>query len=64
MRLSQTSADDKDLVFLQLPHDDIKAIHQRRYQLKDNALEIFLTNGETCLIAFSSTPVRLVRFVW
>ena len=53
----QTLADHKDLFFLQLPQDDIKEIHRRRYQLKDNALEIFLTNGKTCLIAFSSTQV-------
>ena len=39
------------------PHEDIKELHKRRYQLRDNALEIFLTNGKTCLLAFDSTKV-------
>ena len=40
-----------------LPQEEIKELHKRWYQLCDNALEIFLTNGKTSLLAFSSTRV-------
>ncbi len=48
---------NRDLLSLTLPHDEIKELHKRWYQLRDNAIEIFLTNGKTTLLAFSSTRV-------
>lgn len=36
----------------------IQEVHNRRYLLQHNALEIFLTNGTTLLIAFQTTPTR------
>ena len=38
-------------------HSDVVEIHRRRYMLKDNALEIFLINGVTTLLAFGTTGV-------
>ena len=38
-------------------HSDVVEIHRRRYLLKDNALEIFLINGVTTLLAFETTMV-------
>ena len=38
-------------------HTEIVEIHKRRYMLKNNALEIFLINGKTMLLAFDSTRV-------
>lgn len=37
---------------------DIKEIHNRRFQLKERAIELFLLNGKTALIAFSSQMVK------
>ncbi|XP_055491132.1 lysosomal-trafficking regulator isoform X3 [Leucoraja erinacea] len=39
-------------------YEEIKEIHKRWWQLRDNALEIFLTNGKTLLLAFDNTKVR------
>ncbi|GAB6023119.1 hypothetical protein CHUAL_007205 [Chamberlinius hualienensis] len=36
----------------------IKEIHKRRYQLQDYAMELFLTNGQTYLLALDSTENR------
>uniref|UniRef100_A0A2S2Q1U2 Lysosomal-trafficking regulator n=1 Tax=Sipha flava TaxID=143950 RepID=A0A2S2Q1U2_9HEMI len=41
-----------------LKFDEIKEIHNRRYSLKEKAVEIFLTNGKTYLIAFHSQKER------
>ena len=41
-----------------MPFDEIQEILKRRYQLQNNALEIFLTNGLTYLIAFESNSDR------
>ncbi|XP_061480531.1 lysosomal-trafficking regulator isoform X2 [Rhineura floridana] len=38
--------------------EEIKEVHKRWWQLRDNALEIFLTNGRTLLLAFDNTKVR------
>ncbi|CAH1790633.1 unnamed protein product [Owenia fusiformis] len=40
------------------PFEDIREILKRWYQLKDNALEIFLTHGNSYLLAFQSTKER------
>ncbi|XP_038656464.1 lysosomal-trafficking regulator isoform X3 [Scyliorhinus canicula] len=39
-------------------YEEIKEIHKRWWQLRDNALEIFLTNGRTLLLAFDNAKVR------
>ncbi|XP_077145213.1 lysosomal-trafficking regulator [Ranitomeya variabilis] len=39
-------------------YEEIKEVHKRWWQLRDNALETFLTNGRTLLLAFDSTKVR------
>ena len=44
--------------YLQWPLATIKEIHKRRNLLKNNALEIFLTNGKTYLLAFMSVADR------
>ncbi|GIX83957.1 lysosomal-trafficking regulator [Caerostris extrusa] len=45
-----------------LPFDSIKEIVPRRYELLNNAFEIFLTNGLTYLIAFDSE--RTFQYIW
>lgn len=59
-----------DLLFRQTPHgetepasfswtyEEIKEVHKRWWQLRDNAVEIFLTNGRTLLLAFDTTKVQ------
>ena len=54
---TQVLLGNKDLLSMTLPQEEIKELHKRWYQLCDNALEIFLTNGKTSLLAFSSTRV-------
>lgn len=39
--------------------EDVKEIHNRRFQLKELALEIFLLNGKTYLLAFESSTVGM-----
>ncbi|XP_023556628.1 lysosomal-trafficking regulator [Octodon degus] len=39
-------------------YEEIKEVHKRWWQLRDNAVEIFLTNGRTLLLAFDNTKVR------
>lgn len=41
-------------------YEEIKEVHKRWWQLRDNALEIFLTNGRTLLLAFDNTKVELI----
>jgi len=40
-------------------YEEIKEVHKRWWQLRDNAVEIFLTNGRTLLLAFDNTKVNL-----
>ena len=40
------------------PLEQIKDIHRRRYLLKNNALEFFLTNGKTYLLVLNSRADR------
>ncbi len=54
---TQVLLGNRDLLSMTLPHEDIKEVHKRWWQLKDNALEIFLTNGKTCLLGFHTTRV-------
>ncbi|XP_053155888.1 lysosomal-trafficking regulator isoform X2 [Hemicordylus capensis] len=39
-------------------YEEIKEVHKRWWQLRDNAVEIFLTNGRTLLLAFDNIKVR------
>ncbi|KAG7492927.1 hypothetical protein MATL_G00019380 [Megalops atlanticus] len=39
-------------------YEEIKEVHKRWWQLRDNAMEIFLTNGRTLLLAFDNTKFR------
>uniref|UniRef100_A0A8C9XFX7 Lysosomal trafficking regulator n=1 Tax=Sander lucioperca TaxID=283035 RepID=A0A8C9XFX7_SANLU len=39
-------------------YEEIKEVHKRWWQLRDNAVEIFLTNGRTLLLAFDNTKFR------
>lgn len=39
-------------------YEEIKEVHKRWWQLRDNAVEIYLTNGRTLLLAFDNTKVR------
>ena len=48
---------NKDLLFMTLPQQDIREVHKRWFQLKDNGLEVFLNNGKTCLLSFANTKV-------
>lgn len=38
-------------------YEEIKEVHKRWWQLRDNGVEIFLTNGRTLLLAFDNTKV-------
>ncbi|XP_029787472.1 lysosomal-trafficking regulator isoform X3 [Suricata suricatta] len=40
-------------------YEEIKEVHKRWWQLRDNAVEIFLTNGRTLLLAFDNTKIIL-----
>uniref|UniRef100_A0A671VLX3 Lysosomal trafficking regulator n=1 Tax=Sparus aurata TaxID=8175 RepID=A0A671VLX3_SPAAU len=39
-------------------YEEIKEVHKRWWQLRDNAVEIYLTNGRTLLLAFDNTKFR------
>uniref|UniRef100_A0AAY5EIP1 Lysosomal trafficking regulator n=1 Tax=Electrophorus electricus TaxID=8005 RepID=A0AAY5EIP1_ELEEL len=39
-------------------YEEIKEVHKRWWQLRDNAVEIFLTNGRTLLLAFDTSKFR------
>lgn len=54
---------DKETTLLSWGHSEVVEIHRRRYMLKNDALEIFLINGKTMLLAFKSTKVGRLLFV-
>lgn len=58
MNYTQVLLGNKDQLSMTWPQMDIKEFLPRWYQLKDVGLEIFLTNGKTCLLAFNSTEER------
>lgn len=45
-------------------YEEIKEVHKRWWQLRDNAVEIFLTNGRTLLLAFDTTKVSQKKKVF
>ncbi|XP_028398812.1 lysosomal-trafficking regulator-like [Dendronephthya gigantea] len=55
---AQFFLDDEDITSISWLFQEIREILRRRYALKDNALEIFLTNGRTFLLAFETTRDR------
>ncbi|XP_063221149.1 lysosomal-trafficking regulator isoform X2 [Bacillus rossius redtenbacheri] len=56
--LHQVTAGSLDVSSTAWQFDSMKEIHNRRYQLQERALEIFLLNGKTYLIAFESSKER------
>ncbi|PRP88292.1 BEACH domain-containing protein [Planoprotostelium fungivorum] len=50
-----SSQSNKSLV---MGYEDIREVHTRRYQLKNNAIEIFMVNGKTVLLAFDTNKDR------
>ncbi|XP_022110934.1 lysosomal-trafficking regulator-like [Acanthaster planci] len=55
---AQVNPFDRDMMTISWLYVDIKELHLRWYQLRDNALEIFLVNGQTLLLAFENTRER------
>ena len=51
---------DVESTLLSWGHSEVVEIHRRRHMLKNNALEIFLINGKTMLLAFNSTKVNKI----
>lgn len=49
---------DFDISSTAWQYEDVKEIHNRRYQLQERALEIFLLNGKTYFVAFQSSKVQ------
>ena len=49
---------ERDIMTISWLYEDIKEIHMRWFQLRDHALEIFLTNGQTLLLAFENGKVN------
>jgi len=52
-----------DTLFMTLPHEQIREFHKQWYLLTDCALEIFLSTGKTCLLAFNLTTVSQTFYV-
>ncbi|XP_030854753.1 lysosomal-trafficking regulator isoform X2 [Strongylocentrotus purpuratus] len=59
---TKVSMGDTDLMTIWWTYTEIKELHLRWYQLRDNALEIFLTNGKTLLLGFDNTEERQTIF--
>lgn len=57
---AQVTIAEADKYSLIVKFSEIKEIHNRRFQLKERAIELFLMNGRTVLIAFSAPMVRVV----
>jgi hypothetical protein len=55
--LLQVTAGSLDVSSTAWPFENVKEIHNRRFQLQERALEIFLLNGKTYLVAFQSSKV-------
>ncbi|XP_053374768.1 lysosomal-trafficking regulator-like isoform X2 [Mercenaria mercenaria] len=55
---TQVLLGNRDQLSMTWPFEDVLEIHRRWYELMDTAIEIFLTNGKTCLLAFKSAKER------
>lgn len=49
---------DDDASLFSWEHAEVVELHQRRYMLKNTALEVFLSSGRTILLAFDNTKER------
>ncbi|XP_068085277.1 lysosomal-trafficking regulator [Anabrus simplex] len=56
--LSEVTAGSLDVSSTAWHFENVKEIHNRRFQLQDRALEIFLLNGKTYLVAFQTSKDR------
>lgn len=56
--LSQSLQGELEPASFSWTYEEIKEVHKRWWQLRDNAVEIFLTNGRTLLLAFDNTKVK------
>ncbi|XP_041921908.1 lysosomal-trafficking regulator isoform X3 [Alosa sapidissima] len=54
----QTLHGETELSSFSWTYEEVKEVHKRWWQLRDNATEIFLTNGRTLLLAFDNTKFR------
>ncbi|XP_069691772.1 lysosomal-trafficking regulator isoform X2 [Periplaneta americana] len=61
--LAEVTAGSLDVSSTAWPFENVKEIHNRRFQLQERALEIFLLNGKTYLVAFQSSKER-DAFAW
>ena len=48
---------DNEATLFSWEHAEVLELHQRRYMLKNTALELFLSSGKTILLAFNKTKV-------
>ncbi|XP_056022508.1 lysosomal-trafficking regulator-like isoform X3 [Ostrea edulis] len=55
---TQVLLGNKDQLSMTWPYEDIREIHKRWFQLRDVGIEIFLTNGKTCLLACQNNRER------
>ena len=55
--ITKVLVSDEETTLLSWEHMQIVEIHRRLYMMKDKALEIFLINGRTLLLAFTTTVV-------
>ncbi|XP_061172369.1 lysosomal-trafficking regulator-like isoform X2 [Saccostrea echinata] len=55
---TQVLLGNKDQLSMTWPYEDIREIHRRWFQLRDVGIEIFLTNGKTCLLACQNNKER------
>ncbi|GFG30500.1 hypothetical protein Cfor_08123, partial [Coptotermes formosanus] len=56
--LTEMTAGSLDVSSTAWSFENVKEIHNRRFQLQERALEIFLLNGKTYLVAFQSSKER------
>lgn len=49
---------DNEATLFSWEHAEVLELHQRRYMLKNTALELFLSSGKTILLAFNKTKDR------
>ena len=56
--MSQSPQGELEPASFSWTYEEIKEVHKRWWQLRDNAVEIFLTNGRTLLLAFDNTKVN------
>ncbi|XP_077974826.1 lysosomal-trafficking regulator-like [Styela clava] len=58
LSLTQALFGECEVLVLSWRHEEVAEVHKRWWQLRDIAIEIFLTNGKTYLFAFKSAMER------